>query len=485
MDYLANKIMRIIFWFLSICLILTGLICITIHWSYIFIALSGVIINPKFTNIVKNKIKRKLNWWMPLVSFILCFILLLVFFPSIEKSDELNNTQPLEQTSQATEDSITTIDTEDKDVNEIVKVDEELISNIENNNIDDNVDALALKANDELQTELDLIEISGNLKVHFLDVGQGDSIFVEMPNKQTLLIDAGNSNNSYTIINYIKNLGYISLDYVVATHPHADHIGSMGDVVDSFDIGKFYMPKVSHTTKTFEDMLLSIQNKGLKINAAKSGINMLDNNNLKIDILAPVRENYDNLNNYSAVIKLQYKDVSFLFTGDAENESEYEITSLDIDSDVLKIGHHGSDSSTSSNFISKVDPKYAVISVGAENSYGHPTFEVLKRLDDKGIKIYRTDESGTIIFTTDGNDISVDKKTSEVIEPILNSETIQTTQDYDSTPIANEGYIGNKNTLKFHRISCSSLPATKNQVIFNTKDEAIASGYVGCKRCNP
>jgi len=232
-------------------------------------------------------------------------------------------------------------------------------------------------------------------------------------------------------------------------------------------------------------MLLSIQNKGLKINTAKSGINMFNDNNLKIDILAPVRENYDNLNNYSAVIKLQYKDVSFLFTGDAENESEYEITSLDIDSDVLKIGHHGSDSSTSSNFISKVDPKYAVISVGAENSYGHPTFEVLKRLDDKGIKIYRTDESGTIIFTTDGNDISVDKKASEVIEPILNSETIQPTQDYDSTPITNEGYIGNKNTLKFHRTSCSSLPATKNQVIFSTKDEATALGYVGCKRCNP
>lgn len=446
-------------------------------------ALSGVVINPKFTNLVKNKIKGKSNWWMPVVSFILCFTLLLVFYPSIEKNDESNNSQSLEQTNQAAEDSITVINTE-KDENEILKADEESISNIENN-LDDNVDDPAIKTDDELHTEVDLIEISGNLIVHFLDVGQGDSIFVEMPNKQTLLIDAGNSNNSYTIINYIKNLGYNSLDYVVATHPHADHIGSMDDVVDSFDIGKFYMPKVSHTTKTFEDMLLSIQNKGLKINTAKSGINMFNDNNLKIDILAPVRENYDNLNNYSAVIKLQYKDVSFLFTGDAENESEHEITSLDIDSDVLKIGHHGSNSSTSSNFLSKVDPKYAVISVGAENSYGHPTFEVLKRLDDKGIKIYRTDESGTIIFTTDGNDISVDKKASEVIEPILNSETIQPTQDYDSTPITNEGYIGNKNTMKLHRTSCSSLPATKNQVIFSTKDEATALGYVGCKRCNP
>ena len=247
---------------------------------------------------------------------------------------------------------------------------------------------------------------SEDLKVHFLDVGQGDSIFIELPTNETILIDASIKDASNKIINYLREENVSKIDYVFATHPHSDHIGGMSAVIKAFDIGQIYMPKAVTTTKTYENLLLTIKDKNLKIKTAKAGNTIIDTDDLKLVVLAPNQDSYESLNNYSIVLKLTYKEKSFLFMGDAETLSEKEITG-DIQADVLKVGHHGSRTSTSQAFLNKVNPSYAVISVGLNNDYKHPHQEVIDRLEKKNIKIYRTDQNGDIIFTTDGYNIDV------------------------------------------------------------------------------
>lgn len=247
---------------------------------------------------------------------------------------------------------------------------------------------------------------SEDLKVHFLDVGQGDSIFIELPTNETILIDASIKDASNKIINYLREENVSKIDYVFATHPHSDHIGGMSAVIKAFDIGQIYMPKAVTTTKTYENLLLTIKDKNLKIKTAKAGNTIIDTDDLKLVVLAPNQDSYESLNNYSIVLKLTYKEKSFLFMGDAETLSEKEITG-DVQADVLKVGHHGSRTSTSQAFLNKVNPSYAVISVGLNNDYKHPHKEVIDRLEKKNIKIYRTDQNGDIIFTTDGYNIDV------------------------------------------------------------------------------
>ncbi|HHU31459.1 MAG TPA: MBL fold metallo-hydrolase [Clostridia bacterium] len=242
----------------------------------------------------------------------------------------------------------------------------------------------------------------GQLKVHFLDVGQADSILVQS-REHFMLIDAGNNNDAEFIVKYLKDQGVTKLDYVIGTHPHEDHIGSLDVVIDTFEIGKVFMPKVTHTTKTFEDVLLAIQNKSLKINSPEPG-SVFVLGDAEFTILAPNSKSYKDLNNYSLVIKLVHGKNSFLFTGDAEDVSEKEILEAgwDVVSDVLKVGHHGSSSSTTSVFLNEVNPTYAVISLGEGNDYGHPHKETLAKLTKKGVKIFRTDQQGTIIASSDG-----------------------------------------------------------------------------------
>ncbi len=242
------------------------------------------------------------------------------------------------------------------------------------------------------------------LAAHFIDVGQADSILLQLPNGQTMLIDAGED-----VRDYISDLGIRKIDYLVATHPHSDHIGYIEEVVRAFEIGEIYMPRVSHTSKTFENMLLAIQEKGLKIKTAKAGVTALDTEDLNIVFVAPVQEYYEDLNNYSAIVKVTYKSKSMLFTGDAEALSESQITA-DIDADVLKVGHHGSSTSTSKRFLDRVSPQIAVISCGADNEYGHPHREVLQRLSSRNIEIYRTDESGTVIVYCDGENLNAESE---------------------------------------------------------------------------
>lgn len=261
---------------------------------------------------------------------------------------------------------------------------------------------------DEVKVQVD--SLNDEVVAHFLDVGQADSAIVELPNQRFMLIDAGEAKDSLKIINYLKNLGIKKLDYVIATHPHADHIGGLASVIKEFDIESIYMPKVVATSKTYENLLTTISEKNLKIKTGKAGVEILNEENLKINIVAPNQEKYSGYNNYSIVLKITYGNISYLFTGDAEKESEEEITD-DIACEVLKVAHHGSDTSTSEEFLKKVAPKYAIISVGAGNKYNHPAEITISKLQKYTNNIYRTDLNGNIIIKTDGQDIEV--KTSK------------------------------------------------------------------------
>lgn len=247
------------------------------------------------------------------------------------------------------------------------------------------------------------------LKVHYLDVGQGDSIFIELPNNETMLIDAAESYQSENIINYLKNLNYQKIDYVIGTHPHTDHIGGLKDIINTFEIGKIYMPKVVSTTKTYESLLMAIKDKNLKINTAKAGTSIIDTDALKINILAPTNSTYTELNNYSVVTKITYGTTKFLFMGDAEKLSENEIKE-NVTADVIKIGHHGSNTSSSIDFIKKVNAKYGIISVGLNNKYNLPKEEIITNWENSGTKIYLTSINGTITASSDGTNIKIESE---------------------------------------------------------------------------
>lgn len=248
--------------------------------------------------------------------------------------------------------------------------------------------------------------VKGMLKIHYIDVGQGDSILLQNENA-AILIDGGTRETGDELVEYISSQGVSTLNYVVATHPHEDHIGGLDEAINAFEVQNILMPKKSANTKVFSDMAAAIKNKGLKAKQPEVGdtIRVAD---MQITTLAPNRDNYSETNDWSIVLKVDYKNNSFLFTGDAEKISEQDIihTGINLKSDVLKTGHHGSSSSSSQEFMDKIKPKYAVISLGENNSYKHPHNETLQTFKNNKIITYRTDRNGTIIAISDGQKIN-------------------------------------------------------------------------------
>lgn len=255
-------------------------------------------------------------------------------------------------------------------------------------------------------------ENSESLSIHYIDVGQGDAELICFPDGQIMLIDTGSNESSSDLVNYIKRYNVEKIDYMILTHPHEDHIGGANKILENFSVSNVYMPKVSTdmmpSTKTYEKTLKFLIDKKINVKEGKAGIILKQSSDLHVEILAPNKESYNDLNDYSIVIKLEYMEKSFMFMGDAQYESEMEILDkFDVKSDILKCGHHGSRTSGCKRFLSKVNPKYAIISCGKDNKYGHPHKQVIKRLEKESTLIYRTDLDGTIVVEVKNKNIKI------------------------------------------------------------------------------
>lgn len=252
-------------------------------------------------------------------------------------------------------------------------------------------------------------EAEGLLKVYYLEVGQGDSTYINIGDFD-ILIDSGSKSEKEKLIEQLEELNIDDFEMVIATHPHEDHIGGMEAVFERYDVKEFYMPKVTHSSKVFENMINAVANEGIKVKIIKEGMNFDLGNGAYINVYSPIYESYNNLNDYSPVMKLTFGESAFMFTGDAEAQVELEVVEKygsDLEADVLKFGHHGSSTSSAEEFIQAVNPSYGVISSGTNNMYGHPHREVLALIDKYNIEAYRTDRDGQIILTSDGKIITV------------------------------------------------------------------------------
>lgn len=301
---------------------------------------------------------------------------------------------------------------------------------------------------------------SSNLKVHFIDVGQGDSILIQCPNGSDILVDAGVTAEGPTVVDYLKDQGVSTLYAIVETHPHEDHIGGLSNVINSFTIKNVYTTKATSTTKTYTNLQNLIKDKNLPVTNITYGVTILADTSVSMTFLSPIKTSYSDLNDWSGVLKVQYGDVSFLLMGDASTNIEGDLLSKCKDklpSTVLKVGHHGSSTSTSSSFLDAVKPQYAVIEVGKDNPYGHPTSETLNRLSDANVKVFRTDLDGTVVFTTDGKAISNNKSTGTLYSIILRIGQTKFTVNGNSRTLDSPPIIKNSRTLLPIRAIIESL----------------------------
>jgi competence protein ComEC len=348
--------------------------------------------------------------------------------------------------------------------------------------------------------------IKGTLKVHFIDVGQGDSILIQTPEGNTILIDGGPQASASRLVSYIKNLGITKLNVVVATHPHEDHIGGLVSVLNSFEVGNIIDSGVNHTTKIYTEYLNTIKSKNINLINWELGQVFKIGDGVEFKILGPITSSSD-LNNSSIVIRLTYNNNSFLFAGDAQSSEEGKIISSgeNLKSDVLKVGHHGSSSSSSIKFLKAVSPVISVISCGVGNSYGHPHNITLKNLTSIGSIIYRTDLTGSIVIQSDGNTINVitgspytytEPKTTETTQVTETTQPSQTSPPETTAPTETVqpqqpqqvgAYVGSIKSDIFHYPNCRYVKKIlpENMIWFASRDDAIAQGYRPCKVCNP
>lgn len=247
--------------------------------------------------------------------------------------------------------------------------------------------------------------------VHFIDIGQGDSIYIKMPSGEDVLIDAGSKAKGKDVVAYLKKLKVDDIEVMIATHPDADHIGGLDEVLKGYKVESIYAPKVSHTTQAYKDFLTAVKNEKVTIKTAKMDVTIpFKEKTVKVKFLGPVNEYAKNdLNNWSSVLHINYDKTNFLFTGDAELKSEKDMLAKKLITkvDVLKVSHHGSKDSSSKDFLAIAKPTYSIISVGAKNQYKLPASDTLNRLKTVKTNVFRTDLKGTITVTSDGKKISL------------------------------------------------------------------------------
>ncbi len=316
-----------------------------------------------------------------------------------------------------------------------------------------------------------------SLEVYFIDVGQGDSTLI-IDEDEAMLIDGGLPTASQKIYSFLEKKNIKHLKYIVATHAHNDHVGGLSAALEYSSCDEILVPYLDSDNERFQSFLNTASEKEVSVTQAKDG-ETYSLKNAIIKVLGPTDLIEGEDNNNSLVFRLEYKNVSFLFTADAEQMEEqlllynhYE----ELNVDVLKVGHHGSYTAASSAWMKAVDPKYAVISCGKDNSYGHPHEETLQLLQQQGTTVYRTDLQGTIHCSTDGNQIAFDTE----------KETTSTEMKSDTN--VSEGYVLNTRSKKFHLSTCDSVDtiSENNKLISEkTREEIIEDGYTPCKKCNP
>jgi competence protein ComEC len=315
------------------------------------------------------------------------------------------------------------------------------------------------------------------LAVYFMDVGQADSALVCCDGAH-MLIDGGNVADSNLVYSFLEKHGADYLEYIVATHAHEDHVGGLSGALNYAKAGTALCPVMEFDSKAFGNFKKYLGQQGVEITVPQPG-DTFKLGGADVEILGPINET-TNTNNTSIVMRIVYGDTSILFTGDAEREEEADIleAGYDISSTILKVGHHGSETSTSYPFLREVMPQYAVISVGAKNSYGHPDEDTLSRLRDAGATVYRTDTQGTVTCTSDGKTVTFQTE--------RNAGAASTPTAPPSSPEATgTAYIGNIRSHKFHRPECSGLPDEKNRTQFTSRAEAVNAGYDPCGICKP
>lgn len=306
------------------------------------------------------------------------------------------------------------------------------------------------------------------LQVHFLDVGQADCALLYTQG-HAMLIDAGNVEDSSLIVSYLLDLGIQELDCVVATHAHEDHAGGMAGILAVFPVETVYVTTTTYASQCYDDFMHYVDQQRLEPRIPSPG-DTYALGDATVTFLGPIKS-YAETNDTSLVCRVDYGDRSFLFTGDMELEAEGDLleAGANLQADVLKLGHHGSSTSTGPEFFARVNPDWGIISCGAGNTYGHPNQETLDLLAATQTPYYRTDEVGTVIATTDGETI------------VFTTDTgADATQGQEPSQ---EGYIGNKNSLVFHLPTCTGLPAEKNQVALESWEQAVEAGYTPCSRC--
>lgn len=332
---------------------------------------------------------------------------------------------------------------------------------------------------------------NSSLQVRFLDVGQADCALI-LCDGRAMLIDGGNAEDSSLLYSVLKKQKLDFLDYMIATHPHEDHIGGLSGALNYADVGNIYCPTDSYDSKAFRNFAKAAQKRNCAITVPEPGDDF-SLGSAECRILA-VNTDPADPNNASIVLRLTYGETSFLFTGDGERETEQVLLASGekLQSMVLKVGHHGSEGANSYLWLRQVDPEYAVISVGKDNSYGHPTEEVLSRLRDAEIKTFRTDLQGDILFESDGKQVIVTvsrNKDADVFGGIGKTSTRKETEPAPAAPAdTGRDYVADKNTKKFHYPTCYSagqIKASNRWDFHGTREELIGNGYVPCKKCSP
>ena len=314
----------------------------------------------------------------------------------------------------------------------------------------------------------------GSFQVHFIDVGQADAALVICAGHY-MLIDGGNAEDSDLVYSYLERHGAKNLDYMVASHAHEDHIGGLSGALNYAKVDTALCPVTEYSSKVFQDMVKYLEQQGKSLTVPAPG-DKFDLGSARVEILGPVQE-YDDTNDTSIVLRIDYGETSFLFTGDMETGAEGDLleSGANVRATVLKAGHHGSDTSTGYQFLREVSPQYTFISVGEGNKYGHPSDEVLSRFRDAGTEVYRTDMQGHIIVESDGKTVTfrTEKEADTATNPTGNS-TLQI-------------YVGNSGSKKFHLPDCASAKNIQEdkKVVFLTRLQAVLEGYEPCGRCNP